>query len=80
MLNQLLAVRDKSPVGLTRGSCEVRSRREEEAMRCHRRRRAAQSEIAIPSCPMGYERFEPIFGTGAPQRWQGIDLSRRHHI
>ncbi|MEJ2110662.1 MAG: PQQ-binding-like beta-propeller repeat protein [Acidobacteriota bacterium] len=52
-MRNLLAVRGESTIGRAHGACEASSRREEELMRVHRRRRATQRLPATPVRPRG---------------------------
>jgi radical SAM superfamily enzyme YgiQ (UPF0313 family) len=50
------------------GACEARSRREEEAMRGHRRRRATKRSHRNPHAPFGFRLGGGICCVGAPRR------------
>ena len=58
--------------GRARGACEASSRREEDAMWAHRRRRATQRSPAIPTRPKGSGRRGGICFVGAPRRCNDI--------
>jgi hypothetical protein len=66
------AAGDRSPDSRATGSWGAQARREEESMRCHRRRRATQHGYPNTCRPEGCRRHRAISVVAAPRRCSGI--------